>query len=30
MTLAYSAKAFRKVVWKTNQQVWAQLHERKR
>lgn len=27
MTLAYSGKAFRKVVWKTNQQVWAQLHE---
>ncbi len=27
MTLAYSAKAFRKVVWKTNQQVWAELHE---
>jgi transposase len=27
MTLKYSGKSFRKVVWKTNQQVWAQLHE---
>ena len=27
MTLKYSAKSFRKVVWKTNQVVWAQLHE---
>jgi transposase len=27
MTLAYSSKAFRKVVWKTDQQIWAQLHE---
>jgi transposase len=27
MTLAYSGKAFRKVVWKTDQQVWAELHQ---
>ena len=27
MTLKFSGKSFRKVVWKTNQQVWAQLHE---
>ena len=27
MTLKYSGKSFRKVVWKANQQVWAQLHE---
>jgi transposase len=27
MTLAYSGKAFRKTVWKTDQQIWAQLHE---
>jgi transposase len=27
MTLAYSGKAFRKVVWKTNQQIWAELHQ---
>jgi transposase len=27
MTLAYSGKAFRKVVWKTDQYVWAELHE---
>jgi len=27
MTLKHSGKSFRKVVWKTNQQVWAQLHE---
>lgn len=27
MTLKYSGKSFRKVVWKTNQTVWAQLHE---
>ena len=27
LTLKYSGKSFRKVVWKTNQQVWAQLHE---
>lgn len=27
MTLKYSGKSFRKVVWKSNQEVWAQLHE---
>lgn len=27
MTLKFSGKCFRKVVWKTNQHVWAQLHE---
>lgn len=27
MTLRYSRKSFRKVVWNTNQQVWARLHE---
>ncbi len=27
MTLKYSGKAFRKVVWKTSAGVWAQLHE---
>lgn len=27
MTLKYSAKAFRKVVWKADQQTWARLHE---
>jgi transposase len=27
MTLKYSGKSFRQVVWKTDQQVWAQLHE---
>jgi transposase len=27
MTLAYSGKAFRKVTWKTDQQIWAALHE---
>jgi transposase len=27
MTLKYSGKSLRKVVWKTDQQVWAQLHE---
>ena len=27
MTLKYSGKAFRKVVWKTSQEIWAQLHE---
>lgn len=27
MTLKYSGKSFRKVVWKTSQQVWARLHE---
>ena len=28
MTLKYSGKSFRTTVWKTSQQVWAQLHER--
>jgi len=27
MTLKYSGKSFRTTVWKTDQQVWAQLHE---
>lgn len=27
MTLKYSGRAFRKVVWKSSQQTWAQLHE---
>lgn len=27
MTLKYSGKSFRTVVWKTDQAVWAQLHE---
>lgn len=27
MTLKFSGKSFRKVVWKTSQEVWAQLHE---
>lgn len=27
MTLKYSRKSFRKVVWNTNQKVWARLHE---
>jgi transposase len=27
MTLKYSGKAFRKVVWKADQQTWARLHE---
>ena len=27
MTLKYSGKSFRKVVWKTGQDVWARLHE---
>lgn len=27
MTLKYSGKAFRKVVWKADQKTWAQLHE---
>jgi len=27
MTLKYSRKSFRKVVWNTNQQVWARLHK---
>lgn len=27
MTLKYSGKSFRKVVWKTSQEIWAKLHE---
>ena len=27
MTLKYSGKSFRKVSWKTDQQIWAHLHE---
>jgi transposase len=27
MTLKYSGKSFRKVVWKTSQQAWSRLHE---
>ncbi len=27
MTLKYSGKSFRKVVWKTSQETWAKLHE---
>ena len=27
MTLKYSGKSFRKTVWRTSQEVWAQLHE---
>ena len=27
MTLKFSGKSFRKVVWKTDQQTWARLHE---
>jgi len=27
MILRYSRRSFRKVVWKSSQQVWAQLHE---
>ena len=27
MTLRYSRHSFRRVVWKSSQQVWAQLHE---
>jgi transposase len=27
MTLKYSGKSFRTVVWKTSQAIWAQLHE---
>lgn len=27
MTLKYSGKAFRKTVWKADQQTWARLHE---
>jgi hypothetical protein len=27
MTLRYSRRSFRRVVWKSSKQVWAQLHE---
>jgi transposase len=27
MTLRYSRRSFRRVVWKSSQEVWAQLHE---
>jgi hypothetical protein len=27
MTLKYSGKSFRKVVWKADQESWARLHE---
>ena len=27
MTLKYSGKSFRKTSWKTDQQIWSQLHE---
>ena len=27
MTLRYSRRSFRRVVWRSSQQVWAQLHE---
>jgi hypothetical protein len=27
MMLKYSGKSFRKVVWKTNQEIWGRLHE---
>ena len=27
MTLKYSGKSFRKVVWKTSQETWSRLHE---
>lgn len=27
MTLKYSGKSFRKVLWKTDQETWARLHE---
>jgi transposase len=27
MTLKYSGKSFRTTVWKTDQEIWAQLHE---
>lgn len=27
MTLKYSGKSFRKTVWKTSKEIWAQLHE---
>ncbi len=27
MTLKYSGRAFRKVVWKSSQETWSRLHE---
>ena len=27
MTLKYSGKSFRKVIWKTSQEAWSKLHE---
>ena len=27
LTLKYSGKSFRTTVWKTDQQIWARLHE---
>jgi transposase len=27
MTLRYSRHSFRRVVWKSGQEVWARLHE---
>ena len=27
MTLKFSGKSFRTTVWRTSQEVWAQLHE---
>jgi transposase len=27
MTMKYSGKSFRKVTWKTSQEIWAKLHE---
>ena len=27
MTLRYSRRSFRRVVWKSSQETWAQLHE---
>ncbi len=27
MTLRYSRRCFRRVVWKSSKQVWAELHE---
>jgi transposase len=27
MTLRYSRRCFRRVVWRSSQEVWAQLHE---
>jgi transposase len=27
MTLRYSRRSFRRVVWKSSQEIWARLHE---